>query len=592
MFEPFIEAMPKSLQHLPVYLVAVHPAFKMSPDDSGWLDCNQGWVWTMYHAVDAWNRRGGQQVRCALLYRYPGTDEWALRRRTHVIEDFWQSLGMGYTPYLRPAEPVRATAGAAEMEAQCARAEAGVSVGLVRPGVGVWDDVPETAWLRSPDIPANMLTNGGFEADWNAGGDHQCLAVIDSATAEKRTVENIFTPPGWITWFRHAPGTWDQPEVRHIPVTGDARRVHSGQQSMLLFTFFRRHDAGFLQQAPAAPGAWMRLSAWAHAWSNHRLEGYETCEDDPYCSCGVGREAFAALVGTVPKPNGENSWVDAISNFTFQVGIDPTGGLNPLSDSVVWGQGMHIYNAYAPVPPVEVQAVNDTVTVFLRSTTLWGFKHCDAYWDDIELLPVGPQSSRPRVDLGYTPQAPTVGQTVTVEARASAPLSGVILEVRPPSGMPIRPTNLRVTPGAGCVVWTGTVSLEHAGTHELVFSADDGVWASTTFQCHVSTPAPRGAPRTQYRRTYVLLPPNAGEEWALAVVDGAWDAKRYTVGGSADDAGIGDLDVREVLAVNPVGWAGDLAKFFATHYPGVRYESITASSPDDLRSKLQARVGG
>jgi hypothetical protein len=98
----------------------------------------------------------------------------------------------------------------------------------------------------------------------------------------------------------------------------------------------------------------------------------------------------------------------------------------------------------------------------------------------------------------------------------------------------------------------------------------------------------RGHPRIQYERTYVLLPPNADAAWARAVVKGAWDKRRYTVGGSADDAGIGDLDIRRVIAVNPQEWASaaSLADFFKQFYPGVEYRSIEAATPAELEQKL------
>jgi hypothetical protein len=100
---------------------------------------------------------------------------------------------------------------------------------------------------------------------------------------------------------------------------------------------------------------------------------------------------------------------------------------------------------------------------------------------------------------------------------------------------------------------------------------------------------PRGHPRVQYERTYVLLPPDADAAWAHAVVDGAWEGKRYTIGSSADDAGIGDLDVRRILAVNPQRWsggAGALERFYAEHYPGVDYQALTAATPQELAQKL------
>lgn len=97
----------------------------------------------------------------------------------------------------------------------------------------------------------------------------------------------------------------------------------------------------------------------------------------------------------------------------------------------------------------------------------------------------------------------------------------------------------------------------------------------------------RGSPRVPYGRTYVLLPPQADRAWAGAVVRATWDARRFTVGGSADDAGIGDLPVRQVIAINPDGWPGDLAAFFATYYPGLMVVPVNASGPEELETVLQ-----
>ncbi|HEY67988.1 MAG: hypothetical protein DRI79_00100 [Chloroflexi bacterium] len=99
---------------------------------------------------------------------------------------------------------------------------------------------------------------------------------------------------------------------------------------------------------------------------------------------------------------------------------------------------------------------------------------------------------------------------------------------------------------------------------------------------------PRGQPRVQYERTYVLLPPNADAAWARAVVESTWDQHKYTIGSSADDAGIGDLDVRRVIAINPQEWPGPqtLAEFYAQYYPGVEYKAITAATPAELAQQL------
>ena len=304
-------------------------------------------------------------------------------------------------------------------------------------------------------------------------------------------MDNIFTPPDWLTWFYHDPGTYDQPEVRDAWKSGDPRRVHSGEKGILLFTFYRKHDAGFLQQVQVDPGTHLELTAWAHAWSNWH-DGKHP--DNPRWSDGPGYDAGFALVGTVQDDN----W----RNFTFYVGIDPTGNTDPFADTVVWGTGAHIYNEHTQVPPVTVTAQGNVITVFLRSKTLWTFKHNDAYWDDVTLV---------ITDEPPEPQVPPIEEE-------------------------------------------------------------------------------RGYPRVQYERTYVLLPQSAGAEWAQATITALWTDHRPTIGSSADDAGIGNLNVRRVIAVNPGEWPGDLAEFYDTYYPGIEYVPIEAQSPAELAVRLRPEL--
>jgi len=246
----------------------------------------------------------------------------------------------------------------------------------------------------------NLLKNPGFEADWSDESSQWAQVFPVDAPPYHTSLNEIHTPPNWMSWFYHDPGTFDQPEIRDAWAANDPRRVHGGNKAQIVFTFFRGHDAGFYQMVEVEPGVRLQASAWAHAWSNHGLEGHEDCLDDPYCSCGVGRELFNKSVSEAGEPDGKNSWTDAVSNFTFRVGIDPTGGTDPFADTVVWGEGRHIYNAHAEVRSNSVVSVAGAVTVFLRSTTRWPFKHNDAYWDDAELVVVGgspqPPIEKPR----------------------------------------------------------------------------------------------------------------------------------------------------------------------------------------------------
>lgn len=347
------------------------------------------------------------------------------------------------------------------------------------------------------------LRNGNFEADWSEEQSHRCKVFPVDGHPFERDIGNIFTPPGWIVWFRHEEGSWAQPECR------DARaknpdRMHSGTKGFLVFTFGRKQDAGLMQQVSVEPGSELKFSAWAHAWSNHKDNAKPDRfpnPDDPLWSEGAGKGPYFALEGSTDD--------DAVRNFTFWVGLDPTGGTDPFADSVVWGQGAHIYNVYHEVPAVEAVAEADTVTVFMRSRAIWPFKHNDAYWDDAELV---------------------VGE----------------------------------------------------GKEAAKDSEDDEHREKPKWQLF-------GQPREQYERVYVLLPRDASKEWAQAAVEAFWD-QGYTIGRSADDAGLGDLEKRTVIAINPDEWgAGEdgtgLEGFFEKHYPGVVYKVLTAAKPKDL-SKL------
>jgi hypothetical protein len=462
-------------------------------------------------------------------------------------------------------------------------------------------------------MPDNLLKNAGFEADWGEEKSHRCLIFPAGEASYEKEVGNIFTPPGWVTWFRHKPGTWDQPEVTDMHKVNFAERVRTGGRGMRLFTFNRGHDGGFFQRVQVTPGTKLKFTAWAHAWSNHPLPGHDDCTGNGLCSVGVGEGAFFQLTDETPGedragPSTGDSWVDAVPNFSFWVGIDPTGGTDPTAGTVVWGQGAHIYNVFAQVPAAEATAQGDIVTVFLRSKTKWKFRHNDAYWDDAELVVAegdgdggdGGDGSEtvppPEAQLSYQPDSPKIGDELTVEARSLTALTNVALEIRQPLGAKLATGPVNVGRDGAWRTWTyATSPLSEVGMHAVTFTASDGVEKSTAFECAPApapTPAPppepeRGLPREQYERTYVLLPPTAGAAWALAVADATWDDRRYTIGSSADDAGIGNLDARRVIAVNPQDWGDDLQAFFEQHYAGVDYIPIVARTPAELAQKLE-----
>lgn len=97
----------------------------------------------------------------------------------------------------------------------------------------------------------------------------------------------------------------------------------------------------------------------------------------------------------------------------------------------------------------------------------------------------------------------------------------------------------------------------------------------------------RGQPRADYERTYLLLPPLKPKAWALAAIQAMWNTSRFTIGASADDAGIGNLSYRRVIAVNPGEWPSNLKAFFDQNFAGIEYVPVVAASPADLTQLAQ-----
>ncbi len=401
----------------------------------------------------------------------------------------------------------------------------------------------------------NLLKNAGFEGNWWR------------KTHTGQEFGEIFVPEQWVAFWKqggpvpHDPGNpigYGRPEMhvinRESPFLNPPR-IYSGNRAAKLFTFYRIHDAGYYQRVEGiTPGTRLRGSGWAHAWSSG--------QDDPYVSDGVGAGPFFVRAIDYDK-------VDSVRNFTFTVGIDPTGGTDPWAGTVVWGEGAHIYNGYAQIPPVETTAQGTAVTFFVRSAVLWPFKHCDAYFDEMELVVV--ESAAP-LTLTLSSQEPTVGEPfeVLVAGGTGAESLTLTFEGGEVFQSPVvqqgdvrRWRCVAVKPGPHLVkVMTTGQALQQRAFTVRPCSTGGGV---------ISGFVP---PREDYARTYLLLPPAAGNEWLRAVIEsGVWDKYHWTIGSSADDAGIGPT-VRKVIAINPHGWPGDLKAFFERYYAGVDYVAI------------------
>ncbi|MGQ9840353.1 MAG: N-acetylmuramoyl-L-alanine amidase [Anaerolineae bacterium] len=102
-YRDFMNAIPRSMRHLPVYLTE-------TDQDDAWRNENVGWVQRVYGEIDWWNRQPGNQViRAVILYRWPNIDKWGIDGKAGVIEDFRQAMKYKYNweeaLRTRPAQP-------------------------------------------------------------------------------------------------------------------------------------------------------------------------------------------------------------------------------------------------------------------------------------------------------------------------------------------------------------------------------------------------------------------------------------------------------------------------------------------------------
>lgn len=190
---------------------------------------------------------------------------------------------------------------------------------------------------------------------------------------------NITGPIGAAMWWREgmpSPYCGDhklgRPEYKHLQLginISDEQRTHGGTRAGMMFTNWRPHEAGWRWVEPVGAGELVRASIYAHAW-------YSECSDKPH-EPPVDKDCRTSI-----------HW----AHMYLSMGIDPTGGLDPWADTVVWGERVEQYGTYdGPVRSPSVTAEADEVTIFFRSEATHPLKHCDCYVDDLEVVvePVG-----------------------------------------------------------------------------------------------------------------------------------------------------------------------------------------------------------
>jgi hypothetical protein len=215
--------------------------------------------------------------------------------------------------------------------------------------------------------PSALLTNPGFESGWVPDNFYW----TPSGGPYSQVFNEVRVPAGWVGWWREGfdcafcgggPCTFQtgRPEVLLFT---DPTRVRSGNQAVKAFTFYRCHEMGLMQRVNVNAGRYA-FRIYAHSW-------YSNCSTKPFD----------------PPLDGDCKTRIGAKNV-LKVGIDPAGGIDPRSPSVVWGKGVEQYGIYGQPLVVITSVTTGTITVFVSSLADTPLKHDDVYLDDAALFAI------------------------------------------------------------------------------------------------------------------------------------------------------------------------------------------------------------
>ena len=210
-------------------------------------------------------------------------------------------------------------------------------------------------------VGTNLLANPSFEGSYPvyvmpAPGHADCQTWFDDQP--NQYCERVKLADNWHPYWLNTPRTegWMNIQPEYVPSLPHEQppRVRSGEKSQHYFSFWSTHEGGLMQQVSALENGRYCFSSWGHAWSSRET-----------------------LSGWLSDPNDHGQLYQ-------RVGIDPTGGTDWQSPTVIWGEMRMQYDEFG-LFSVESVAEADTITVFLWSRPNIPVKHNDVYWDDATL---------------------------------------------------------------------------------------------------------------------------------------------------------------------------------------------------------------
>lgn len=282
-------------------------------------------------------------------------------------------------------------------------------VGVLLSGVGLWMQAmvgepvraasetavsPTTTYSASSEVctGTNLLENGSFEGAYNVyemdpPGHPDCQTW--DVNEPNQYCERVKMPSDWHPWWRDTPRPegWSNIQPEYVPSLPHEipPRVRSGEKSQHYFSFWSTHEAGMFQQVAAIPNGRYCFSIYGHAWSSRTTQSGWLSDPDDH-------------------------------GFLHQrVGIDPTGGSDWRSPTVIWSDERMQYDEFGAFM-IEATAQANQITVFTYSRADVPVKHNDVYWDDA-MLTVEKQmsSSHDQVIVMVDVDEPqTITRTVTV----------------------------------------------------------------------------------------------------------------------------------------------------------------------------------
>lgn len=268
----------------------------------------------------------------------------------------------------------------------------------------------------------NLLQNPDFEAEYIAIGGDNTLRVAE----------------GWQPWNLPPPANSDgSTNLRPDYQPASPTRVLSGDAAQQYDTFFATHTGGLFQRVALDQTGTVTFSVSIYPYSSLSFEDINDSID----------------------PQG----------LEVSVGIDPTGGTDGASNSIIWSEPVEYYDEYRELS-VSTSATGAAVTVFIRSTVEAAAGLHQVFVDDASLT-LAPGD-------GPTQEPTTVTETETpgpVETETPSPVTETVTvtvtETTPP---PATTTTVTVTtppPATTTTPETGSVT-DPTAVARGPFSAD------------------------------------------------------------------------------------------------------------------------